>query len=171
MIANIGPEKTEAWLTGLRDNLARKPAGGDREAVRDVAAGLCDLAVGNTYYMGAMLNNPEQKPWADAVRMLFPNAVGRGTHVNVSGASLAAHAPNRESGVKLLEFLASPEAQDLYAERNNEYPVVAGVSESSLVKSWGELKADPLPLSKLAELRKQASELIDKVRFDAGPSS
>ena len=98
MIAHHGEEKAEAWLIGLRDNLARKPSGGDREGVRDVQAGLCDLAVGNTYYMAAMLKNPEQKPWADAVKMLFPNAADRGTHINISGAALAAHAPHRDNG-------------------------------------------------------------------------
>jgi len=171
MIANLGEEKAEAWLVGLRDNLARKPAGGDREGVRDVQAGLCDLAIGNTYYMAAMLNNPEQKVWADAVKIIFPNSADRGTHVNVSGAALAANAPNKANAVKLMEFLASTEAQQLYVQKNSEYPVVAGVEPSDLVKSWGPLKADPLPLAKIAELRKKASELIDKVRFDAGPSS
>lgn len=171
MIAHDGEEKTEKWLTGLRDNLARKPAGGDREGVRDVQAGLCDLAIGNTYYMAAMLKNPEQKPWADAVKMLFPNAADRGTHVNISGASLAAHAPHRDNGVKLIEFLASPEAQEIYADRNGEYPVIAAAKPSDLVKSWGELKPDSIPLSDIASLRKKASELVDKVRFDAGPSS
>jgi iron(III) transport system substrate-binding protein len=171
MITHLGEQKAEAWLTGLRDNLARKPAGGDREAVRDVAAGLCDLAVGNTYYMAAMLNNPEQKAWADAVKIIFPNANDRGTHVNISGGALAAHAPNKANGVRLLEYLASPKAQEIYAERNYEYPVVQGVAEPDLVKSWGVLKADPLPLERTAGLRKKASELIDKVRFDAGPSS
>ncbi len=124
MIANLGEEKAEAWLVGLRNNLARKPAGGDREGVRDVQAGLCDLAIGNTYYMQAMLNNPEQKAWADAVRIIFPNAADRGTHVNVSGASLAAYAPNRANAEKLMEFLVTPEAQELYAHKNGEYPVV-----------------------------------------------
>jgi iron(III) transport system substrate-binding protein len=171
MIANLGEEKAEAWLVGLRNNLARKPAGGDREGVRDVHAGLCDLAVGNTYYMQAMLNNPEQKVWADAVKILFPNAADRGTHVNVSGAALAAHAPNRANAEKLMEFLVTPEAQELYAHKNGEYPVVPGVEASDLVKSWGALKPDPLPLDKVASFRKKASELIDKVRFDAGPSS
>ncbi len=171
MIAHDGEEKAEAWLTGLRDNLARKPAGGDREAVRDVKAGLCDLAIGNTYYMAAMLSNPEQKEWAEAVRMIFPNAGDRGTHVNISGAALAANAPNKANGVKLIEYLATPEAQELYASKIGEYPVIAGVEPSDLVKSWGELKADPLPLETIAGLRKKASELVDKVRFDAGPSS
>lgn len=171
IIAHDGEEKAEAWLTGLRDNLARKPAGGDREGVRDVHAGLCDLAIGNTYYMAAMLKNPEQKAWADSVRILFPNAADRGTHVNISGAALAAHAPNRDNAVKLIEFLASPEAQEIYAEGNGEYPVIAAAKTSELVKSWGELKPDKIPLSDLAKLRKKASELVDKVRFDAGPSS
>lgn len=171
MIAHHGEEKAEAWLTGLKNNLARKPAGGDREGVRDIQAGLCDLAIGNTYYMAAMLKNPEQKPWADAVKMLFPNAADRGTHVNVSGASLAAAAPHKENAVKLLEYLAGAEAQKRYAENDGEYPAAMGAETSSLVASWGELKPDPLPLADLAKLRKQASELVDKVKFDAGPSS
>jgi iron(III) transport system substrate-binding protein len=171
IIAHDGEEKAETWLTGLRDNLARKPAGGDREGVRDVQAGLCDLAIGNTYYMAAMLKNPEQKAWAESVRILFPNADGRGTHVNISGAALIAHAPHRDNAVKLLEFLASPEAQAIYAERNGEYPALIGAKTSDLVKSWGELKADSIPLSDLAKLRQKASELVDKVRFDAGPAS
>lgn len=171
MIANIGEEKTEAWLTGLRANLARKPAGGDREQVRDVHAGLCDIAIGNTYYMAAMLKSPEQRPWADAVKMLFPNAEGRGVHVNISGMARAAHAPNGENATKLMEFLVSKEAQKLYAEVNGEYPVVPGVPASELVSSWGPLKADPLPLSRIGELRKKASEMVDRVRFDQGPNS
>ncbi len=171
MIAQLGLEKAEAWLTGVKANLARKPAGGDREAVRDVHAGLCDLAIGNTYYMGAMLKNPEQKVWAESVKILFPNTADRGTHVNVSGMALAAHAPNRDNAIRLMEYLASPEAQKLYASSLNEYPVVAGVPVSELVKSWGEFKPDPISLEKLAENRKAASELVDKVRFDAGPSS
>lgn len=171
MIANDGKEKAETWLTGLRDNLARKPAGGDRESVRDVQAGLCDIAIGNTYYMAAMLKNPEQKPWADAVRIVFPNANDRGTHVNISGMALAAHAPNTENAAKLMAYLASPAAQKMYAEVNAEYPVVAGVEATGLVKSWGELKPDSLPLAEIARLRKEASELVDKVQFDAGPGS
>lgn len=169
MIAHHGADKAEAWLQGLKANLARKPAGGDREAVRDVQAGLCDLAIGNTYYMAAMLNNPAQKAWADAVRIIFPNANDRGTHVNISGMALAAAAPNKANALKLMEFLASGEAQRLYADVNNEYPAAGTVPPSALIESWGKLKPDPLPLDTLAQLRRQASELIDKVRFDAGP--
>lgn len=170
MIAHHGEEATEKWLTGLKANLARKPSGGDREAVRDVKAGLCDLAIGNTYYMAAMLKNPEQKAWADAVRMIFPNAADRGTHVNVSGMSLTKSAPNQENAIKLMEFLVSPEAQRIYAETIGEYPVVEGVPTSPLVAGWGELHPDPLPLTKIAEYRKKASELIDRVQFDQGPN-
>jgi len=170
MIAHHGEEETEKWLTGLKAYLARRPAGGDREAVRDVQAGLCDLAVGNTYYMAAMLKNPDQKPWADAVRIIFPNAADRGSHVNVSGMALAANAPNKANALRLMEFLTSPEAQKIYAEANGEYPVVDGVLASALVQSWGKLNADPLPLTKIAALRKQASELIDRVQFDQGPN-
>lgn len=171
MIANNGKEKAEAWLNGLKNNLARKPAGGDRESVRDVQAGLCDIAIGNTYYMAAMLKNPDQQAWAEAVRIVFPNANDRGTHVNISGMALAAHAPNKDNAAKLMAYLASPAAQKIYAEGNAEYPVVPGVEAADLVKSWGELKPDSLPLAEIARLRKEASELVDKVQFDAGPAS
>lgn len=174
MIAAHGEQKAEEWLRGLKQNLARKPAGGDREQVRDVHAGLCDLAIGNTYYMGAMQTNeknPEQKQWADAVRILFPNAAGRGTHVNISGMALAANAPNKANALRLMEFLASPKAQAIYAEINNEYPVTAGIEPSERVKSWGKLQADPVALEKLVTFRRKASELVDKVGFDQGPSS
>lgn len=171
MIAHHGEEYTEKWLDGLKANLARRPAGGDREGVRDVQAGLCDIAVGNTYYMAAMLKNPDQKAWADAVRIIFPNAADRGTHVNVSGVAMTANAPNKDNALRLMEFLASPEAQRLYAEANGEYPVVEGVPTSPVVESWGPLKSDPLPLTEIAALRKKASELVDRVQFDQGPSN
>ena len=171
MIAALGEEKAETWLAGVKANLARKPAGGDREQVRDVFAGLCDIAIANTYYMGAMLNNPDQKAWAESVKVLFPNAGGRGTHVNISGAVLAANAPHREAAVKLMEFLVSVEAQKIYAEVNDEYPVVAGVEPSALLRGFGPLKPDPRSLADIARLRRKASELVDKVRFDAGPGA
>jgi iron(III) transport system substrate-binding protein len=170
MIAHKGAEATEAWLKGVKANLARKPAGGDREQVRDVQAGLCDLALGNTYYMAAMLKNPEQKAWAESVRIIFPNANDRGSHINISGMALAKHAKNRDAAVKLMEFLASDEGQALYATANNEYPISDKVPPSDVVKSWGTLKPDTLPLSNIAKFRKKASELMDKVGFDAGPT-
>jgi iron(III) transport system substrate-binding protein len=174
MIAHHGEDWTEVWLKGVKANLARKPAGDDRLQVKGVYAGECDLAIGNTYYMGAMLKNdkePEQKAWADSVNMLFPNSGDRGTHVNVSGAVVAKYAPHRDNAVKLIEFLASDKGQEMYADVNNEYPVKEGVPWSPLVKSWGDFKPDPISLNEIADLRKKASELVDKVGFDEGPSS
>jgi iron(III) transport system substrate-binding protein len=174
IIAHKGEAYAEQWIKGVRANLAQKPAGGDREQVRDVRNGKCDLAVGNTYYMALMMTNeknPEQKEWASAVKILFPNAADRGTHVNISGVALAKNAPNRANAVKLMEFLVSDEAQQLYATANNEYPVSSKVQPSEIVRSWGPLKADALPLENIAKYRKRASELVDKAGFDAGPSS
>ncbi len=174
MLAAHGEAETEQWLKGLKANLARKPAGDDRMQVKGVYSGECDLAIGNTYYMGAMLKNekePEQKAWANSVNLLFPNTKGRGTHVNISGAVLAKHAPHKENALKLLEFLASDEGQKDYAEVNNEYPVKGGVPWSPMVQSWGSFKPDPISLNEIAALRKTASELVDKVGFDDGPSS
>jgi iron(III) transport system substrate-binding protein len=174
IIAHKGEAFTEQWLRGLKANLAHKPSGGDREQARDIYAGRCDLALGNTYYMALMLQNeknPEQKQWAAAIKVLFPNAGGRGSHVNISGVALARHAPNRANAVKLMEFLASDEAQGIYAGANNEYPVSPRVPPSAIVRSWGALKADPLPLENIAKYRRRASELVDKVNFDAGPST
>jgi iron(III) transport system substrate-binding protein len=174
IIAHEGEEYAEKWLKGVRDNLAHKPAGGDREQARDIASGKCDIALGNTYYMGIMAKNeknPEQKQWAAAIRPIFPNAKDRGTHVNISGMAMAKNAPNRATALKLMEFLASDEAQKIYAAANNEYPVSPQVAPSQIVASWGTLKADPLPLENIAKYRKRASELVDKVNFDAGPSS
>jgi iron(III) transport system substrate-binding protein len=174
MIAHHGEEWTEQWLRGVKANLARKPAGNDRLQVKGVYAGECDIAIGNTYYMGAMLTdekNPEQKEWANSVNILFPNTSERGTHVNVSGAVLAKNAPHKDNAIKLLEFLVSDKGQEMYAEVNNEYPVKDGVPWSALVQSWGAFKPDPISLNEIAALRKAASELVDKVGFDEGPSS
>lgn len=174
MVAHHGEEKTEEWLAGVRDNLARKPAGNDRAQVKAINAGECDISIGNTYYMGKMETNdkePEQKEWAASVRILFPNAEDRGSHVNLAGVVLAKNAPNKDNAVKLIEFLTSPEAQKIYAETNFEYPVTPGVEVSELVSSWGELKPDALPLADIAKNRKTASELVDKVGFDNGPAS
>jgi iron(III) transport system substrate-binding protein len=168
IVAHKGDAAAEVWANGLKANLARKPAGGDREAVRDVHSGQCDLAIANTYYMAAMLKNPDQKAWADSVKILFPDATGRGTHVNISGAALAKNAKNKDNAVKLLEFLVSDEGQQIYASVNNEYPVSPKVSASDVVKSWGTLKPDALPLENVAKFRKRASEIMDRVQFDQG---
>jgi iron(III) transport system substrate-binding protein len=174
MIAHKGAEATEAWLRGVKANLAQKPAGGDREQARDIYSGKCDIALGNTYYLALMAKNernPEQQAWGAAIRPLFPNAGDRGTHINISGMALTKHAPNMANAVALMEFLASEEAQKIYATANNEYPVNPKVAPSEMVQSWGTLKPDPLPLENITKYRKRASELVDKVNFDAGPSS
>jgi iron(III) transport system substrate-binding protein len=171
VIAHKGEAAAETWLKGLKDNLARKPAGGDREQVRDVQAGLCDLAIGNTYYMAAMLKDPKQQAWAESVNMLFPDAATTGTHVNVSGVSLIKNAPNKAAALKLIAFLASQEGQDLYAQANSEYPIDPKVPPTALVQSWGKLVPDKIPLADVAAQRRKASELIDKVKFDAGPGT
>jgi iron(III) transport system substrate-binding protein len=174
LIAAHGEAWTEQWLKGVKANLARKPAGDDRMQVKGVYAGECDLAIGNTYYMGAMLQNekePEQKEWANAVKILFPDSHDRGTHVNISGAVVAKYAPHKANALRLLEFLASDAGQKDYAEVNNEYPVKQDVPWSALVQSWGSFKPDPISLNAIAALRKEASELVDKVGFDDGPSS
>ena len=112
-----------------------------------------------------------EKEWANSVNMLFPNTNDRGTHVNISGAVVAKYAPHKENALRLLEFLPSDEGQEMYALVNNEYPVKEGVPWSPLVKSWGNFKPDPISLNEIAALRKTASELVDKVGFDDGPSS
>ncbi|MGQ7790957.1 Fe(3+) ABC transporter substrate-binding protein [Faunimonas sp. B44] len=174
MVAHLGAEGAEKWLTGLKNNLAVKPAGGDRDQAKAIFAGQCDIALGNTYYVALMMTNekePEQKEWASAIKVLMPNAGDRGTHVNISGMALAKNAPNRDNAVKLMEFLSGDEAQRIYAETNHEYPVEKGIAVSDIVASFGDLKPDTLPLAEIAKHRQEASELVDKVGYDDGPSS
>jgi len=172
MIAHAGPEKTEAWLRGVKANLARKPAGGDRDVARDILAGICDIGIANAYYVGRMKNAPTgeaERQWGDAIQVIrpvFASATDGGTHVNVSGAAVARHAPNRDNAIKLLEYLVSDEAQSLYARANYEYPVKRGVALDPVVASFGPLKVDTLALTEIARHRKDASELVDKVGFD-----
>jgi iron(III) transport system substrate-binding protein len=173
-IAVWGLDKTRDWLTAVRDNLAFPPNGNDRGQVKSILEGTCDLAIANTYYMGLMLNNeaePEQKQWAASARIVYPDAEGAGTQVNVSGAVLAKYAPNVDNGQKLIEFLVSDEAQQLYANANYEYPVVAGVNPDALVMSWGELKADQTPLTEVASHRAEAAALVDELRYNEGPQN
>lgn len=166
MIAHEGEAATKAWLEGVKANLARKPQGNDRAQVKAIKEGLCDVSLGNSYYLGAMVNDPEQKAWADAVYINFPNQSTTGTHVNISGMAMAKYAPNKENAVKLMEFLADDVAQEMYAEVNYEYPVKAGVKRSELVASWGDFKADTLSLDEIADHHEAAVKLLDEVKFD-----
>jgi iron(III) transport system substrate-binding protein len=165
-IARHGEAKAEAWLRGVKANLAQKPSGGDRETARDVAAGKCDLGIGNTYYWALMTKNPEQKAWADATKVVLPTFEGGGTHVNVSGVILAKHAPNKANAMKLIEWLAGEHAQQMYADANFEYPLRSGIAVNPIIASYGQLKADSLPLAKIADSKKAAAALVDKVGFD-----
>jgi iron(III) transport system substrate-binding protein len=165
-IAHHGEAKTEEWLRGLKANLAQKPSGGDRDQARDVAAGKCDIGIGNTYYWALMTKNPKQKAWADATKVILPTFEGGGTHVNVSGFMLAKHAPNKASAIKLMEWLAGSKAQHMYADSVHEYPLRQGVDINPIIASYGELKVDSMPLAKIAEHKKTAATLVDKVGFD-----
>jgi iron(III) transport system substrate-binding protein len=173
LIAHDGEAKAEQWLRGVKANLARKATGGDRDVARDILGGICDVGLANSYYVGQMKGSKEgsdARKWGDAIKVIkptFANAKSGGTHVNISGAAVAKHAPQRAHAVKLLEFLVSEPAQALYAEANYEYPVRKGVALDSIIgSSIGELKVDPLPLTEIAKYRKQASALVDKVGFD-----
>lgn len=169
LLTHYGEDWTQNWLEGVKANLASRPAGNDRAQVKQVFAGKCDVALANTYYMGKMLDNtqkPEQKEWADTVRLVFPTGQGFGTHVNVSGMIMTKHAPNPEAARKFMEFMVSEKAQKIYAETNYEYPARKSVAAGALVAGWGDLQADTTPLSKIAENYEKASLLIDRVGFD-----
>lgn len=173
LIAHDGEVKAEQWLRGVKANLARKATGGDRDVARDILGGICDVGLANSYYVGQMKSAKEgtdARKWGDAIKVIrptFANAKSGGTHVNISGASVAKNAPQRANAVKLLEFLVSEPAQALYAQANYEYPVRKGVALDPIIgQTIGELKVDPLPLTEIAKYRKQASALVDKVGFD-----
>jgi len=166
MIAVHGEEKAKTWLEGLKSNLARKPQGNDRAQVKAIKEGECDLAIGNTYYYGKMLENEEQRPWAEAVNIVFPNQDGRGMSMNISGMSLIKGAPNQENAVKLMEFLSDDVAQKIYAEVNYEYPVKSGVEWAENVKSWGTFKADTVSLAEIARLTPAAIKMVDEIGYN-----
>jgi iron(III) transport system substrate-binding protein len=170
MIVKHGEAKTEEWLKGVKANLAKKPSGGDRDVAKDIAAGACDIGLGNQYYVGLMTNgkNEDQKKWAEAIKVLLPTFKDGGTHINVSGIVLARNAPNRENAIKLMEFMVTPDAQRVFANVNYEYPVRPGpgIEINPLVKSFGELKPDAMLVADVGKARAKASELVDRVGFD-----
>jgi iron(III) transport system substrate-binding protein len=166
-IGHHGSAETEKWLQGLKANLAQRPSGGDREVARDIAAGKCDIGLGNTYYWALMHDKEaDRKPWADATKVILPTFKGGGTHVNLSGVVLAKHAPNKANAMKLIEWLVGDRAQQIYADINYEYPMLAGVPVNATIKGYGPLKPDAQPISKIAEHKKAAANLVDKVGFD-----
>ena len=171
-IAHDGIEEAEVWLRGVKNNLARKAAGGDREGARDILAGICDVAIGNAYYVGRMKNaepGSDQYQWGEAINVIrptFKNSKSKGTHANVTGVALAKYSPNQENALKLLDFLISEKGQSMYAMSNYEYPVRAGVELDPVVASFGPLVIDDIHITDIAKYRKQASELADKVGYD-----
>lgn len=166
VITHHGEEAAKTWAEGIKANLARKPAGGDRDQVKAIAAGECDIAIGNTYYIGQMLNDPEQKAAAEAVRIDFPVFEGAGTHLNVSGVAMTKAAPNKAEALRFMEWLSSDEAQKIYAETNHEFPVKPGVARSALVESWGVFTADTKPLTDVAAARPAALRIMEEINFD-----
>jgi iron(III) transport system substrate-binding protein len=164
MIASDGEAATEKWANGLVANLARPPKGGDRDQIIAAAAGLCDIAIANTYYLAQMLHSGDdrQAAAAKAVSVFWPNQDGRGAHVNVSGVGLTASSAHEENAIRLMEYLVSPEAQEWYATTNQEYPVRKGVPWSETLTAWGPFKADDLNLSKLGEYNTAAVMLMDR---------
>ena len=169
-IANDGAAEAERWLRGVKANLARKATGGDRDVARDILGGICDIGIANSYYVGHMKNaapGTDARKWGDAIKPIRPTfAKTGGTHVNISGAAVAKHAPNRANAVKLLEYLVSEPAQAIYARANYETPIRPNVQQDPVMAALGPLKVDALSMVEVARFRKQASELVDKVGFD-----
>lgn len=166
LIVHLGVDGARDWLAGVKANLARKPQGNDRAQVRAIKEGQCDVALGNSYYYGNMLQDAEQAEWARAVFVIFPDQAGNGTHVNLSGMAMTASAPNRAEALQLMRFLVGETAQRIYAGANFEYPVRAGVEWSDLLKALGDFKADAVDLSVVAANRAAAIRLVNEVDYD-----
>jgi iron(III) transport system substrate-binding protein len=164
LIAHGGEAAALRWAEAIAGNLARSPSGGDTDQLKAVAAGAGDVAISNTYYLAklALSEDTEERRVYERLAVVFPNQGGRGTHINVSGAGVTRHAPNRANGIRLIEFLSGDEAQRLFAEGNQEYPVKPGVPMSGLLQAWGDFEADTLSLSRLAEHNAQAVMLFDR---------
>ncbi|MBM84763.1 MAG: hypothetical protein CMM47_01910 [Rhodospirillaceae bacterium] len=167
LINALGYEKAEAWAKGVVDNLARRPQGNDRAQVKAIYEGVCDIAIINNYYFGKLKhsNKSDQREWAAAVRLVFPNQDDRGTHINISGGGVAKHSNNKAEAVSFLEFLTTKTAQDLYGEVNFEYPVNRDVPIPSELASWGTFVEDRMAIARIAELAPDAQKIIDRVRW------
>jgi iron(III) transport system substrate-binding protein len=165
IVAAKGEEAATRWARGVAKNLARPPQGGDRDQIKAVAAGLADAAITNSYYLGLLLNSPDaaERAAGEKVRIVFPNADGLGTHVNVSCAGVVKHSKNVEAAKKYLEFLVSEEVQKLYANETYEHPVLMDISISDQLKKWGEFKVDEATFPKLGEFTPTAISTFDKV--------
>jgi len=168
LVEHLGEAKAEAWAKGVKDNLARDPKGGDTDQLKSVAAGECDVTISNQYYYARLARSarPEDKALVERVGVVFPNQASFGTHVNISGAGVMKHSPNREAAVKFLEYLASDEAQRYFAEGNNEWPAVAGLRTANPVLSaLGEFKRDALNVAVLGRHQPGAQRIYDRVAW------
>lgn len=164
LIAQLGESATQELVNGLVKNFARPPQGGDRDQIKAVAAGLCDVAIANTYYLAGMLSSDDEttQQQAKKVKVIWPNQADRGAHINISGVALAKNAPNKDAAVKLIDFLLSKESQQWYAKTNHEYPVLADITWSELLQSFGTFKTEQVPLGKLGELNAAAVQMMDR---------
>ncbi|MCK2087600.1 Fe(3+) ABC transporter substrate-binding protein [Thauera aromatica] len=168
MIKHNGAEATEKWASGIVANFARAPKGGDTDQIRAVAAGECGVAIANSYYFARLMNSdkPEDQAVIAKVKAVWPNQATWGTHINVSGAGMLKHAPNKEAAVKFLEYLASDEAQTYFANGNNEWPVAPGVKvDNAALNKLGEFKADTLPIGELAATVAEAQRIYDRAGY------
>lgn len=166
MIVHHDAAYAKQWAEGIKANLARKPDGGDKDQVKAIAAGECDIALGNTYYIGQMLNSDEDRAAAEQINVVFPKFENGGSHLNVSGVAMTKAAPNKAEALKFMEWLTSDEAQRIYAEKNYEFPVKPGVERSALVASWGDFTIDSVPLTDVAAARPEALKIMEEIDFD-----
>lgn len=168
IITHDGAEAAKTWAAGVVDNMARDPQGGDTDQLRGIVSGECGIAVSNTYYFARALRTEVEGLSAeiDGIGWVFPNQNGTGAHMNLSGAGVAAHAPNRENAIKFLEYLASDQAQIYFSNGNDEYPAVPGVGLSEAVAKLGFFKPDDVDLSEVARNLPQAQEIFDQVGWE-----
>ena len=168
MLEHLGPQRTEEWLKGLVDNLARAPKGGDTDQIKAVAAGECGVAVTNSYYLARLMRSaaPADREVVEKIGVAFPDQAGRGAHVNISGAAVARHAKHRDAAVKFLEYLASDAAQRMLADGNNEYPAVVSVrTDNPALAALGPFKVDAVPIARIGAHTAQVQQMLDRVGF------
>lgn len=167
IIAHQGEEQAGEWARQLVSNMAQKPKGNDRDQVKAIAAGIGDVAIVNTYYMGLLVNssNPEEQKVGKQAGIFFPNQQGRGAHVNISGAAITAHSPNTANAQKLIEFLLDKKAQTAFTNETYEYPVNKNIEWSPLLMEWGKFKPDTLPLDELGQHLDTSMIIFDKAEW------
>ena len=165
LVANLGEEATQNWTEAVVSNFARDPKGNDRDQVKALAAGQGDVAIVNSYYIGLLLSseNEEEVNAGKSISVFFPNQGDgqRGSHINVSGVALAKNAPNKSNALKLIEYLTSDEAQEIYVNNTYEYSVKPNIEPNDIVKEWGAFKKDPLDLNMLGSKRNDAIRIFD----------